>query len=98
MRAWLADITPPTAAERLAEYYRRAIAAGVWHPLEAHARGQAGIQRLRRWCGTAVPPDPDDDELPPWQGERYLDLLHDIHRPLFPSYYPTQETDHERTR
>ncbi|MCR6494814.1 hypothetical protein LJB71_13085 [Thermomonas sp. S9] len=100
MHAWLADLTPPTAAERLADYYRRAIAAGAWQPLEAHARGQLAVRHLRRWCGTAMPADQDDDELSPWLGERYLDLLHDMHRRLFPAYpYPTpQEPDHERPR
>lgn len=96
MCAWFADITPLSAAERLADYYRRAIAAGAWHPLEAHARGQVAVRHLRRWCGTAVPAE-DDDDLPPWQGERYLDLLHEMHRQLFPTY-PYPETDHERPR
>ncbi|MCR6497390.1 hypothetical protein LJB71_15000 [Thermomonas sp. S9] len=68
MHAWLADLTPPTAAERLADYYRRAIAAGAWQPLEAHARGQLAVRHLRRWCGTAMPADQDDDELSPWRG------------------------------
>ena len=35
---------------------------------------------------------PDDDELPPWLGERFRDITHDIHRAAAEAERDTEET------
>lgn len=43
-------------------------------------------------------PTSDDDELPPWLGQRMRDTTHHIHRAAHEAQQDEQDASHERTR